>query len=1304
MKVIGWKSNQNEADTPYGAWKRPALNCVVNLDGLSLSNEGSTELVLELDQIVGKIQTPNEIIIFTKAVNFEVIYVYDKNGIRVALYNPGQFELFSYSDAIQGVYKYNEIGELEIAFWDGVSSTAKGIYVLNLDRLPYPAAIDKHFLDPSDYEKLNINPSYFEPSKFNLASQSGGDVPTGAFQFIIQYEITDVDYTAYSGISTPIFTYKSHTTHQGDSSGKSIIVTLDDLDDRYRFYRLLVMRTIDQITDVREIGRYSITTNSIIYNGKHTPRAVELNEVLIPPVFYTHAAAGTVLDNKLYLGNVKVPALSYQRHANNILITYTDNVTTNFITDNTVETETQEKGTIQHDERGLAPYEVYSLSIQWKFKRGGWSSAFHIPGRKARFIPTIVLQGIQIINITGTFSGNPIFEVVSSASLTALAGAVDYEFTVAGITYHITNITSGATTFLQADTDPEQNLTALWVVAGKLGVLSSVSANTEDELLDTVGHIGESIELQNLIGEDLRWFHFGESGFGGKPGYWQNEHDFYPNDATEYTDIFDSGGNIIGSIAGENIRHHRMPSLRVMFAEKASGTELNKQLQLQIGRIAITDEILELCDGYRIMYAERDINNQQVVSYGTLLAEYFDKHPASAGYPTNRLYDVDNPLFRMYNYPLGAIKPNLDGASYITEELKLTSDRIFHVHGSTEFGFELTYDSIYGPEPWIISNAKYIPFNNGAVAPSNVYREDALRFNTSRHYPPAHYNGTNYQGHAHPVATTEIIMVGLRILKLDVYATIRDQTIVNTNAFIKVSIDDEYNNGYDECIATGFDTMLAEDYIRYGEGSGSASPAVIGWPIGIAIPVRMYFKTYAIAVHGFNNELEPGLEGLQLRAINKDYLTIGNKASGQPVNYLKPTIFAYPSLIVYSIGSGGLLTDNWRVFLTNDIYDKIRHRGAVISMTTFDERTMLIHFKNSLFLASVKDEIATDQITAYLGTGSLFDSPVQELLSLNENYVGIDGRFSSILTPFGYAFSIDGRIYLYQGTIKEISFDNKEWIKKRMKPEGDDNPYNGGGNMPIIFGYDHKFRRLLITKVPEFQFEDDGDDIITIPPTDALTLSYSFVINSFVGKHLYRPNGYINLNDNTYGLTTYLTIGNMFKHNSETDFNNYYGLWNGAFYVDLVFPDNKTISNIYETIRWWTDLFKVDSDNENTLDRGLTFMQIMVYNKKQSSGYVTIDQRNINVNTDQQITAWFEGNTTNNNNFWSFNDFRDIVNDYDSAFLDETDTPIDANLTPNKSWFKKHRFEDSFVVVRFWFKHNKRRLVFHDAVVSKTQE
>jgi hypothetical protein len=212
--------------------------------------------------------------------------------------------------------------------------------------------------------------------------------------------------------------------------------------------------------------------------------------------------------------------------------------------------------------RSLQHQEVYAVYIGLVRKDTNVEELFHIPGDAPRTLPLKLTMGVTVN-----------MPVNNSIKAEALAAGLSLE-----------TINNKAAFFpwddLQVDPDIKMFHTQDTVAA-------LVSYDSEDP--------GKPVYMT--------------------PGYWENEDENYPDDEA-----------IWGDLAGQKVRHHRMPSLRYMADNMYSArttyglTEMDAlSMEIDPTTLVFPPEIVDKVQGYRLYIAKRTVTNSTVIGQALTL-------------------------------------------------------------------------------------------------------------------------------------------------------------------------------------------------------------------------------------------------------------------------------------------------------------------------------------------------------------------------------------------------------------------------------------------------------------------------------------------------------------------------------------------------------------------------------------------------------------------------------------------------------------------------------------------------------------
>lgn len=223
--------------------------------------------------------------------------------------------------------------------------------------------------------EIRLHPLVQQPCVTVNKSQGSGQLNNGSYQAVIAYSENGIRLTDYSmpSNSQPLW---DHT-----GMGGSLDILLDNLDQNFDEYELVVIATINQQSVAKKIGYYSINQTKVhldLYNASLI--TVELSIIPLKRVIYEKSEKMFNISGYLVRSGVTTqPFFNYQPLANQIK--------SNWVV-------TEYPASYYWDgghEVGNYRDEVYSYFIRWVYKTGARSASFHIPGRASTASDLVLL-------------------------------------------------------------------------------------------------------------------------------------------------------------------------------------------------------------------------------------------------------------------------------------------------------------------------------------------------------------------------------------------------------------------------------------------------------------------------------------------------------------------------------------------------------------------------------------------------------------------------------------------------------------------------------------------------------------------------------------------------------------------------------------------------------------------------------------------------------------------------------------------------------------------------------------------------
>jgi hypothetical protein len=564
-------------DQPEGTWRHARNMVIGSLEG-TINNEGGTSLAGHLkafknvsygavtgDQnkkVIGIIRVnENKVVIFSTdvvspAASFprSEIGIWQDDVYRI-IFNPlidptaapaGKLTNdlnFKQSHPIQGTFKIDSKGDL-IVYWTDDLNPPRAFNVgrqirdsgFNFTQLYgiFPLFIDNiDILNLFPYSgpvpHIYIGDIFTAPLPYQDSVKEGGGLLTGAYYLALAYVDDDLVATNYLTVSSPISiveeydhtrpTVKKDGAKEGSQTSKSITWRVNNFNLNYKYIRPVIIRKKGEATEVFKLNDLEIKLNSAIpayqeitYSGLETVATGSPSEVIIDTISYDTVKTIQQLDNILYLGNTTgTKDLGYQKYANNIKSSSIVKL--------------------------LDPFDELWLTadaLQTGFGQSVVDLGNYVDHTKSyRYVPNIT-------NYRG-YMRDEVYAFYIAFIMND--GSMSYAYHIPG-RRHLTNLSYTG---------------------------YDISAAGQSEK-DTVPLTTLASQALNALSSSARIFHFydqsfinsGANSIGGASRhmqFWENATETYPSSVN--FQVWDESGQIslpLGSIQGQNVRHHKMPS------------------------------------------------------------------------------------------------------------------------------------------------------------------------------------------------------------------------------------------------------------------------------------------------------------------------------------------------------------------------------------------------------------------------------------------------------------------------------------------------------------------------------------------------------------------------------------------------------------------------------------------------------------------------------------------------------------------------------------------------------------------------
>ena len=338
-----------------------------------LGNEQSNELCITAPyDIIGVLDiTPGEWLIFsTNEVDSEIGILQEATCKYVKLVNNRCLN-FKKSNLITGAVKSNYDCTYSAYWADGLNPDR----FMNLSNVPYkytkkedpgnPGCYIKEYSTELDCDKLLLHPHVTPPCLTLSKGKGAGQLPNGYYQAVIAYSVNQQRVTDYCTPSNP----QSLFSHENVSG--SLELTIENLDEQFDEYELVMIGFINQNLTARKIGNYSTTQKTVMLDNYSASLEV-IPYRLIPMLNSIYEKSNKMFSLNGYLLRSAVttkPDFNYQPLANNIRAKW---VSVEYPADYYVK-----GGHLMSYMRD----EQYAFFIRWVYKTGHKSASYHIPGR-----------------------------------------------------------------------------------------------------------------------------------------------------------------------------------------------------------------------------------------------------------------------------------------------------------------------------------------------------------------------------------------------------------------------------------------------------------------------------------------------------------------------------------------------------------------------------------------------------------------------------------------------------------------------------------------------------------------------------------------------------------------------------------------------------------------------------------------------------------------------------------------------------------------------------------------------------------
>lgn len=1170
-KQVGLRMDSLPAEQPKES-ARFALNGVLdspNGDVMNYQNELGTEISSQLTYTpVGSINLPdNNIVIFST----------DNTTSEIGIFNKGTYTPLVTDTCLN--FKKSSMIRGEFKLLNGCDRVIYWTDNLNPDR-QFNIDSPEEYQDSSgswDCNAFKLNPDYDIPFISSLAvNNTGGNLEAGAYGFAV--EILDDNLNSITvGLATnyiPVYndnTSNSYTSINGsfsdtynsveggvDTTSKSFTLTLDNLDTRFTYARLLVsVKTSGRFfaEEAYELTDYiPITKSSLEYTFSSLDNAVrtDIERFRLRNPKYTTSKAITQVDGRLVRANVKEQSrdyTAYQLAANAITAGWIK--TSEFPEDIEEDQNTKNPSSYFNGNTFLAD-EIYAFGIVYIYQDGSMSPVFHIPGRAA--------SSSDLEELTVKVIGNTTGDSVNRRD-------VEHLGLEAGDTIERWKFYNTAT--------------------GVLNGSFAYHETTSSTYPTTVDCNGDYI-YGDLAGQPIR-------------------HHRFPDRRKVPTQFLDSEGRVKVNKLGVEFSNVTYPDSDIVnhFFVKAKRTESDKTV---IDNGYLFGYINPAGSGAIEEYEfsseiSRPATTEANIENGVVWALSSPKTFMGVDNRTDyiapiRFYEIDtNPnvsFSEAEDYNSGSI--DIQGFTYgmVPQPNGIAGTRYRQVINQYNISPNSTLNGEFD-QPVI--NSAYS--NTRSVVEINSSLVDTFDYPTTQIYtvamkriadPYSNLFQLQYEPITNPLdlSDNQRSYSGSAFLNHFDFVNIRtlfDATVGILGQDTEFRVFSEYIRGIWQDSDINYELRVA----------GTDCNIVYDYPNSLPDYVLSKLTTF----DGTNWVLRPGL-CTEYYGYNADYdvASAGEVFLPIPFNfdYCSECLNNYPNRIVWSPKSfSEEKSDAYRINLVNDYVVVGENKGEITALH-YDKNRMLVLTRETCLLMSPNPRVInTDADTAYIGTGDFLGIPPAEFAKTDYGFGGCQSRFGYINTEHGFFWCDQnaGRIFNFNGQIDELSsrqYGNYTFFRKHLRSDRTgDSTVDGIG---IQMGYDPYYKRVIIHK-SDFKLISGTDDK-DYADTDryenlGFTMSFDPSLRSWISFHSWQPE-YMFSDRDTFYTTTSQTIWGHTNFNTE-----FYGI---SFPFIVEFVASNAITSVLDVVAYYAQTI-----GEDNLDKPYpTFDKIWCYSGHQSTG------------------------------------------------------------------------------------------------------
>jgi hypothetical protein len=934
---------------------------------------------------------------------------------------------FTQRNYIIGEYQRNNKGQIIIAFTD---KNAPMMY-LNCDEPNVTKYSDLLFFATVNAPTMEVTVS------------DSGQIQGGSYRVAVKLAKDDGSETQYLGLSSYVFVAADSST---DTANKGLSIRLTDLDTNYDKVIIAILKQNGGTTTAIELEAVTISSEMLLsYSGFENFTVITPEELLIPNKTYTKVGTIGQLNDVLYIGNLtEAEDVLYQRYASMIKVQFNSEL---YDLDNPNQANKIQSGEV----RGLAHEEIYAMYIRLKLTSGGWTRAFHVPGR-------------EVTSADRTFSGG-----------TNLSGL----------------------RFQLEDTITDFNAATGVGTPGAWENAAETYPTEENPLLDQFD--STSLGGPKLSGLKIRHHKMPSMQFIKASLASRGNASLTNRYGKSVMDVL--GVKFSGVVIPAALSDKLTGQYEILFAKRTQNNITNYGQSLVVYNQISKTKNIDYIAQFKNDAAEPVMNTRgrSLITVGgnwTSRAGTFDPDPATILvresfrlYPFETLNNKpDFPDKKMYMsvnwktkttgeraYPNSRPNDGNPTTPTIIVNMDLTETRFANSTVLSPVAFR---NVGIGSISYMSNNVNYDAVNgvNNNMGEAAVLAT-VLKGPMTTEAIEVQNNTINLGDHDKPVTVVtpkeDSFFVTLKALKETLYKNFNTQTLVTTGVLQRV--------GEDKFVSKGDSFIALHSVITYG-AFGYVAGQNLPWT---GEPAEGYkvSRTYLVeSTANLGNRYEitgnpysfwflkqGNFDFAANLEKNKDPNQVGYNKELNAIAEVQSQIFFDNTKIInkfpHRIHRGGKLPRegsfrNWRKFLPLDYYDMPRNLGEITNLEGMDDR-LLIHLENALMVTQDKTKLESDVLSVTLGAGDIFQFTPQEAISAKLGLAGSTHDLACYRTPYGYVFpdTAMGQLYVFKEGIKQLNAGLNDFLREFLTVV-ENNPFIGNG---VTIGYDPKYNRILIT-------------------------------------------------------------------------------------------------------------------------------------------------------------------------------------------------------------------------------------------------